>query len=39
MVSGEGVEVNEKLEDEPELVNQDAEGAGWIMKVKVSDQS
>lgn len=37
-VSGEVVEVNEALEDEPELVNQDA-FANWIMKVKVSDPS
>lgn len=35
-VSGEVVEINEALEDEPELVNQDA-FANWIMKVKVSD--
>lgn len=37
-VSGEVVEINEALEDEPELVNQDAY-ANWIMKVKVSDPS
>lgn len=37
-VSGEVVEINEALEDEPELVNQDA-FANWIMKVKVSDLS
>ncbi|MDE6793711.1 MAG: glycine cleavage system protein GcvH [Muribaculaceae bacterium] len=37
-VSGEVVEINEALEDEPELINQDAYGA-WIMKVKVSDES
>lgn len=37
-ISGEVVEVNEALEDEPELINQDAYGA-WIMKVKVSDPS
>lgn len=35
-VSGEVVEINEALEDEPGLVNQDAFG-NWIMKVKVSD--
>lgn len=33
-VSGEVVEVNEALEDEPELVNKDAFGEGWIIKVK-----
>lgn len=37
-VSGEVVEINEALEDEPELVNQDA-FSNWIMKVKVSDPS
>lgn len=37
-VSGEVVEINEALEDEPELINQDA-FANWIMKVKVSDSS
>ena len=37
-VSGEVVEINEALEDEPELVNQDA-FANWIIKVKVSDAS
>ena len=36
-VSGEIVEVNEALEDEPELVNKDAFGEGWIIKVKLSD--
>lgn len=35
-VSGEVVEINEALEDEPGLVNQDA-FANWIMKVKVND--
>ena len=35
-VSGEVVEVNEALEDEPGLINQDAFGA-WIMKVRVAD--
>ena len=37
-VSGEVVEINEALEDEPELLNQDAY-ANWIMKVKMSDPS
>lgn len=35
-VSGEVVEINEALEDEPGLINQDA-FENWIMKVKVSD--
>ena len=37
-VSGEIVEVNEALEDNSELVNQDA-FANWIIKVKLSDPS
>lgn len=37
-VSGTVVEVNENLEDEPELINQDAY-ANWIMKVELSDES
>ena len=36
-VSGKGVEVNEALEDEPELVNKDAFGEGWIIKVKLTN--
>ena len=35
-VSGEVVEVNEALEDEPELVNKDA-FENWIIKVRLSD--
>ncbi|MBP3298818.1 MAG: glycine cleavage system protein GcvH [Muribaculaceae bacterium] len=35
-VSGEVVEINEALEDAPELINEDA-FANWIMKVKLSD--
>ncbi len=35
-ISGEVVEINEALEDEPGLVNQDA-FANWIMKVKIND--
>ena len=37
-VSGEVVEINEALEDTPELVNEDA-FSNWIMKVKVSNPS
>ena len=37
MVDGEVLEVNENLADDPELINKDAEGEGWIMKVKVAD--
>ena len=35
--NGEIVEVNEELEDQPELVNQDPYGEGWIIKVKIRD--
>ena len=37
-VSGEVVEVNEALEDEPELINQDAY-ENWIIKVRMSDKA
>jgi len=37
-VSGVVVENNEALEDNPELINEDAY-AGWIIKVKMSDPS
>ena len=35
-VSGEVVEVNQALADEPSLANSDPEGAGWFFKVKLS---
>ena len=38
-VSGEIVEFNEKLEEEPELVNNDPYGEGWIIKLKPTDAS
>ncbi len=38
-VSGEIIEVNNKLENEPELVNNDPYGDGWMVKVKFSDIS
>lgn len=38
-VSGEIIEVNAKLEDDPELVNSDPYGDGWLVKIKVSDAS
>lgn len=38
-VTGEVIEFNEGLEDEPELVNKDPYGAGWMIKVTVSDAS
>lgn len=38
-VSGEIIEFNETLEDEPEKVNNDPYGEGWMIKVKCSDVS
>lgn len=38
-LSGEVIEFNEALEDEPELVNSDPYDAGWMIKVKISDAS
>ena len=36
-VSGKVIELNEALEDEPELVNTDPYGKGWIIKVEIKD--
>lgn len=38
-VSGEVVAFNEELEANPELVNSDPYGDGWIIKIKCSDTS
>ncbi|MDM1406463.1 glycine cleavage system protein GcvH [Myroides sp. DF42-4-2] len=38
-LSGEVIEFNEGLETEPELVNQDPYGAGWMIKIKIADSS
>jgi len=38
-LSGEIVAFNESLEDEPEKVNTDPYGDGWIIKIKISDSS
>ena len=38
-LSGEITEFNEALEDEPEMVNSDPYGGGWMIKVKCSDLS
>jgi glycine cleavage system H protein len=38
-LSGEIVEFNEALEDEPEKVNTDPYGEGWMVKIKFSDAS
>ena len=36
---GTVVEVNDQLVEEPELVNSDPYGAGWILKIKMADAS
>ena len=36
-IAGEVLEFNEALEDDPSLINSDAYGEGWIIKVKVND--
>ena len=36
-VNGVILEVNEKLESEPELVNNDPYGEGWMVKIKLND--
>jgi glycine cleavage system H protein len=38
-LSGSIAAVNEALDDESDLINQDAFGAGWILKIKISDLS
>ena len=38
-ISGEIIEINEKLESEPELVNNDPYGDGWMVKIKCDDIS
>ena len=38
-LSGEIIEFNESLEDEPEKVNSDPYGEGWMVKIRFSDAS
>lgn len=38
-VSGEVVETNERLADEPGLLNTDPLGAGWLIRIRCSDTS
>jgi glycine cleavage system H protein len=38
-ISGEVVETNSSLADEPGTVNQAPEGGGWFMKLKIADTS
>ncbi|MEQ8905576.1 glycine cleavage system protein GcvH [Ekhidna sp.] len=37
-LSGEVIEVNEGLESNPEAVNSDPYGEGWMIKIKISDK-
>ena len=38
-VSGDVVEINDLLEDHPELVNTDPYGKGWLIKITLKDSS
>ena len=38
-LSGEVLEANQKAVDEPEIVNQDPYGGGWLVRIRVSDPS
>jgi len=38
-LTGEIIEFNESLESAPETVNSDPYGAGWMIKIKISDAS
>ncbi|MEA3396810.1 MAG: glycine cleavage system protein GcvH [Chloroflexota bacterium] len=38
-LSGEIVAINEALEDAPEVLNSDAFGDGWLIKIKASDET
>jgi glycine cleavage system H protein len=37
-ISGEVIEVNQELNDSPELINQDPHGKGWIIRLKIKDK-
>jgi len=37
-ISGKIIEINEKLENDPELVNTDPYGEGWMIKIEISDE-
>ncbi len=36
-INGEVLSFNEKLEDDPELINTDPYGEGWVIKIAISD--
>jgi len=38
-LSGEVIEINDSLNDSPELINEDPHGKGWIIRLKIKDES
>ena len=38
-IGGEVTEINEEIESNPEVINSDAYGNGWLIKIKISDAS
>ena len=38
-INGEILSFNKKLEDDPELINTDPYGAGWVIKISIADVS
>ncbi|MFP4081196.1 MAG: glycine cleavage system protein GcvH [Candidatus Aminicenantes bacterium] len=38
-VAGEVAEVNQKLNDSPEMINEDPHGQGWIIRLKIKDET
>lgn len=38
-IAGEVLEINDEIESNPEIINSDAYGQGWLIKIKISDAS
>ena len=38
-ITGKVVEINDELEDSPELVNEDCYGKGWFVKIELNDMN
>ena len=38
-LAGEVIEINEEIESNPEVINSDPYGKGWMIKIKISDAS
>ncbi len=38
-VAGKVIEINNKIEDSPEFVNEDCYGKGWFIKIRIDNQS